>query len=193
MGACTASRSADSNMTRASRSGVDLRDPVYAAEVFEAFLRQDVVDARVALDILERRGQVDMSTRRVRRLRLQRDGRRNPRNRRRPDRRLRARVWLPGAEQVLRPGARSAGERRRVRRERRPLTPVRTLKHADAPDPAPERAARPADHGRGLTRNWSTLRTERRSNGTSPIKRVLEAERGSRPVVEPAAACLLRS
>ena len=48
-------------MTRFSRSGVDLQDPVYAAEVFEAFLRQDVVDARVALDILERRGQVDMS------------------------------------------------------------------------------------------------------------------------------------
>lgn len=51
----------DSNMTRRGRGGVDLEDPVYAAETFEALLRQDVVDARVALDILERRGQVDMS------------------------------------------------------------------------------------------------------------------------------------
>jgi dienelactone hydrolase len=53
----------DSNMTRVggSRGGVDLQDPVYAAEVFELLLRQDVVDARVALDILERRGDVDMS------------------------------------------------------------------------------------------------------------------------------------
>lgn len=51
----------DSNMTRRGRGGVDLQDPVYAAETFEAFLRQDVVDARVALDILERRGGVDMS------------------------------------------------------------------------------------------------------------------------------------
>jgi hypothetical protein len=51
----------DSNMARFSRGGVDLQDPVYAAEVFELQLRQDIVDARVALDILERRGQVDMS------------------------------------------------------------------------------------------------------------------------------------
>jgi dienelactone hydrolase len=51
----------DSNMTRFGRGGVDLQDPVYAAEVFELQLRQDVVDARVALDILERRGEVDMS------------------------------------------------------------------------------------------------------------------------------------
>jgi dienelactone hydrolase len=51
----------DSNMTRFGRSGIDLEDPVYAAEVFELQLRQDVVDARVALDILERRGEVDMS------------------------------------------------------------------------------------------------------------------------------------
>ena len=51
----------DSNMTRFSRGGIDLQDPVYAAEVFELQLRQDIVDARVALDILERRGDVDMS------------------------------------------------------------------------------------------------------------------------------------
>jgi fermentation-respiration switch protein FrsA (DUF1100 family) len=53
----------DSNMTRPTggRSGLDLLDPVYAAEAFELLLRQDVVDARVALDILGRRGQVDMS------------------------------------------------------------------------------------------------------------------------------------
>jgi fermentation-respiration switch protein FrsA (DUF1100 family) len=51
----------DSNMTRFGRGGVDLQDPVYAAEVFELQLRQDIVDARVALDILERRGDVDMS------------------------------------------------------------------------------------------------------------------------------------
>jgi dienelactone hydrolase len=51
----------DSNMTRFGRGGVDLQDPVYAAEVFELQLRQDIVDARVALDILERRGEVDMS------------------------------------------------------------------------------------------------------------------------------------
>jgi dienelactone hydrolase len=51
----------DSNMIRFGRGGIDLQDPVYAAEVFELLLRQDVVDARVALDILERRGQVDMS------------------------------------------------------------------------------------------------------------------------------------
>jgi dienelactone hydrolase len=51
----------DSNMTRGGRDGIDLQDPVYAAEVFELQLRQDVVDARVALDILERRGDVDMS------------------------------------------------------------------------------------------------------------------------------------
>jgi dienelactone hydrolase len=51
----------DSNMIRGGRSGIDLQDPVYAAEVFELLLRQDIVDARVALDILERRGQVDMS------------------------------------------------------------------------------------------------------------------------------------
>jgi dienelactone hydrolase len=51
----------DSNMTRFGRSGIDLQDPVYAAEVFELQLRQDIVDARVALDILERRGDVDMS------------------------------------------------------------------------------------------------------------------------------------
>lgn len=43
------------------RSGVDYQDPVYAAETFELLLRQDVVNARVALDILERRGEVDMS------------------------------------------------------------------------------------------------------------------------------------
>jgi dienelactone hydrolase len=52
----------DSNMTRGYyRSGLDLQDPVYAAEAFELLLRQDVVDARVALDILERRGDIDMS------------------------------------------------------------------------------------------------------------------------------------
>lgn len=51
----------DSNMTRGGRGGIDLQDPVYAAEVFELQLRQDIVDARVALDILERRGEVDMS------------------------------------------------------------------------------------------------------------------------------------
>lgn len=51
----------DSNMTRFGRGGIDLQDPVYAAEVFELQLRQDIVDARVALDILERRGDVDMS------------------------------------------------------------------------------------------------------------------------------------
>lgn len=51
----------DSNMIRFGRSGIDLQDPVYGAEVFELLLRQDIVDARVALDILERRGQVDMS------------------------------------------------------------------------------------------------------------------------------------
>jgi dienelactone hydrolase len=51
----------DSNMTRGGRGGIDLMDPVYAAEVFELQLRQDVVDARIALDILERRGDVDMS------------------------------------------------------------------------------------------------------------------------------------
>jgi dienelactone hydrolase len=53
----------DSNMTRigGGRGGLDLQDPVYAAETFELLLRQDVVDARVALDILERRGEVDMS------------------------------------------------------------------------------------------------------------------------------------
>jgi dienelactone hydrolase len=51
----------DSNMIRGGRTGVDLQDPVYAAEVFELHLRQDVVDARVALDILDRRGQIDMS------------------------------------------------------------------------------------------------------------------------------------
>jgi dienelactone hydrolase len=42
------------------RSGVDYQDPVYAAETFELLLRQDVVNARVALDILQRRGDVDM-------------------------------------------------------------------------------------------------------------------------------------
>ena len=51
----------DSNMTRFGRAGIDLQDPVYAAETFELLLRQDIVDARVALDILERRGEVDMS------------------------------------------------------------------------------------------------------------------------------------
>lgn len=52
----------DSNMTRGfGRSGLDIQDPVYAAESFELLVRQDVVDARVALDILERRGDVDMS------------------------------------------------------------------------------------------------------------------------------------
>jgi dienelactone hydrolase len=51
----------DSNMTRFGRGGIDLQDPVYAAEVFELQLRQDIVDARVALDILERRGDIDMS------------------------------------------------------------------------------------------------------------------------------------
>jgi dienelactone hydrolase len=51
----------DTNMTRFGRAGIDLEDPVYAAEVFELQLRQDIVDARVALDILERRGEVDMS------------------------------------------------------------------------------------------------------------------------------------
>jgi dienelactone hydrolase len=51
----------DGNMIRGGRDGVDLQDPVYAAEVFELQLRQDIVDARVALDILERRGDVDMS------------------------------------------------------------------------------------------------------------------------------------
>lgn len=51
----------DSNMIRGGRGGIDLQDPVYAAEVFELQLRQDVVDARIALDILERRGEVDMS------------------------------------------------------------------------------------------------------------------------------------
>jgi pimeloyl-ACP methyl ester carboxylesterase len=48
----------DSNMTRFGR-GIDLQDPVYAGEVFEALVRQDVVDARVALDILERRPEID--------------------------------------------------------------------------------------------------------------------------------------
>lgn len=48
----------DSNMTRFGR-GVDLQDPVYAGEVFEAIVRQDVVDARIALDILERRPEID--------------------------------------------------------------------------------------------------------------------------------------
>jgi hypothetical protein len=42
------------------RSGVDYQDPVYAAETFELLVRQDVINARVALDILERRGDVDM-------------------------------------------------------------------------------------------------------------------------------------
>ena len=42
------------------RSGVDYQDPVYAAETFELLLRQDVVNARVALDILQRRGDIDM-------------------------------------------------------------------------------------------------------------------------------------
>jgi pimeloyl-ACP methyl ester carboxylesterase len=52
----------DSNMTRGfGRSGLDLQDPVYAAETFELLVRQDVVDARVALDILEKRSDVDMS------------------------------------------------------------------------------------------------------------------------------------
>ncbi|MGH3117798.1 MAG: alpha/beta hydrolase [Gaiellales bacterium] len=51
----------DSNMTRFGRGGIDLRDPVYAAETFELLLRQDIVDARVALDILERREEIDMS------------------------------------------------------------------------------------------------------------------------------------
>jgi dienelactone hydrolase len=51
----------DTNMTRFGRGGIDLQDPVYAAEVFELQLRQDIVDGRVALDILERRGEVDMS------------------------------------------------------------------------------------------------------------------------------------
>jgi dienelactone hydrolase len=51
----------DTNMIRGGRAGIDLQDPVYAAEVFELQLRQDIVDARVALDILERRGEVDMS------------------------------------------------------------------------------------------------------------------------------------
>jgi dienelactone hydrolase len=51
----------DTNMIRFGRAGIDLQDPVYAAEVFELQLRQDIVDARVALDILERRGDVDMS------------------------------------------------------------------------------------------------------------------------------------
>lgn len=52
----------DSNMTRGfARSGIDIQDPVYAAEAFELLVRQDVVDARVALDILEKRGDVDMS------------------------------------------------------------------------------------------------------------------------------------
>jgi fermentation-respiration switch protein FrsA (DUF1100 family) len=53
----------DSNMSRVTgwRSGLDLQDPVYAAEAFELLLRQDIVDARVALDIVERRGEVDMS------------------------------------------------------------------------------------------------------------------------------------
>jgi dienelactone hydrolase len=51
----------DSNMTRFGRSGLDLQDPVYAAETFELMLRQDIVDARVALDILERRDDIDMS------------------------------------------------------------------------------------------------------------------------------------
>jgi dienelactone hydrolase len=52
----------DSNMTRGfGRSGLDLQDPVYAAETFELLVRQDVVDARVALDILDKRGDVDMS------------------------------------------------------------------------------------------------------------------------------------
>lgn len=51
----------DSNMTRFNASGVDVQDPVYAGEVFEGFLRQDVVDARVALDILERRPEIDSS------------------------------------------------------------------------------------------------------------------------------------
>lgn len=49
----------DSNMTRGSRSGFDLQDPVYAAETFELFVRQDVIDARVALDILTRRPEID--------------------------------------------------------------------------------------------------------------------------------------
>jgi dienelactone hydrolase len=51
----------DSNMTRGGGGGIDVQDPVYAGEVFEALLRQDVVDARVALDILERRPEIDSS------------------------------------------------------------------------------------------------------------------------------------
>jgi dienelactone hydrolase len=51
----------DSNMMRFGRSGIDIQDPVYAAETFELMLRQDIVDARVALDILERRQEIDMS------------------------------------------------------------------------------------------------------------------------------------
>ena len=49
----------DSNMTRGGRSGFDLQDPVYAAETFELLVRQDVVDARVALDIVTRRPEID--------------------------------------------------------------------------------------------------------------------------------------
>jgi dienelactone hydrolase len=52
----------DSAGTRSGRgAGVDVQDPTYAAEVFEALVRQDVVDARRALDLLERRPEIDAS------------------------------------------------------------------------------------------------------------------------------------
>jgi predicted dienelactone hydrolase len=51
----------DSNMTRYNRAGVDLQDPVYASETFEKLLLQDVVDARVLLDYIEQRPELDSS------------------------------------------------------------------------------------------------------------------------------------
>jgi cephalosporin-C deacetylase-like acetyl esterase len=51
----------DSNMTRFNRAGVDLQDPVYASETFEKLMLQDVVDARVLLDYVEKRPELDSS------------------------------------------------------------------------------------------------------------------------------------
>jgi dienelactone hydrolase len=51
----------DSNLTSFNRGAVDLQDPVYAAETFETFLRNDVINARVLLDIAEKQPAFDTS------------------------------------------------------------------------------------------------------------------------------------
>ncbi len=50
----------DATISRYGRGGPDLSDPVYAADLFSALVRQDVVDLRRGLDYLAGRKEIDL-------------------------------------------------------------------------------------------------------------------------------------